>query len=153
MIELIARCIFTFTLGVLGSMLFTKLHIASGAMLGAMAAVGLANLLDLPVWFHEDWKVIIQICSGAIIGLKTQAITLQSLKDMRRPLFIMFTGVFLYNIVFGILVCQLCHLDISTAMFSVAPGGTADITIIAPDFGADPVIISITVRFIRTNFL
>lgn len=143
MTENLLRLAFTLGLGFGGCWLFVRRKVVSGAMLGALAFVGVANMAGLPVFFRADWKVWIQLLSGAMMGLKVDSIDPRQLRTLWKPLAISLGGIALYTVVMALVTARLTVLDIRTAVFCAAPGGATDLTIMSPDFGADPVPVSL----------
>ena len=136
------KFIVSILIGSIGSYLFFKLKIPSSAMLGALFAVALFNVTTNQAFFYPSLRALIQISSGTIIGSRLRRKNLQKLYLLKIPILFLLGSMLIYNFIFGLLVYSLSDLDIATSMLAIAPGGTSDLTIIAPELGGDATIIA-----------
>ena len=136
--------------GLAGGMLAKKRRLPGGALVGAMACVVLISLI-VPIerFYPTDLRVIVQVFSGAIIGLNFRREDMAILRYIFKSALIMVSMLLGLNLMFGLAIGWVTDLDPITALFAIAPGGLADMALIASDFGADPqpVIILQVFRF------
>jgi membrane AbrB-like protein len=139
----ILRFAVTLIVGAIGGWLFLKLNVPSAVLLGAMFGVAVLNIAAQQAYYYLPIRTIIQVASGTIIGSRIRKKDIEKIRELKWPVFIVISGMLLYNLVFGSLVYWWGSLDAATAMLSAAPGGTSDLTLIAPDLGANGPIIAI----------
>ncbi len=132
----------TLVVGAIGGWLFIKLHVPSAVLLGSLFAVAILNITAGQAYYYLPVRTVIQVASGAIIGSRIRRKDIERMRELKRPVLIVIFGMLLYNLVFGLLVFLWGSLDSATAMLSAAPGGTSDLTLIAPDLGANGPIIA-----------
>lgn len=128
---------------VLGGVLGLKLRLPAGAMLGAMIAVAVftvvTDLQVIPAWF----KVCAQMVSGGYIGTTMTRESLREMKKVAPAIIFLLVGMLLINLAVGGLLCLTSPLDLCTCLFSTAPGGMTDMTIISDDMGANSPVVSV----------
>ena len=128
----------TIIIGVIGGVGAKKLKFIPAAyMLGALVLVTIWNLTVGYAFFPQELRVATQIITGAYLGLSIDKGNLYSIKTLIKPISIILTLFFLNAIIFGFLTHRLFGTDLITALYSFAPGGVAEMAIIADSFGAD----------------
>ena len=135
--------LFAFVFGTLGF----RLKIPAGAMVGAVVGTVLVNLLFERAFFYADLRVAIQLVSGAMIGSRIGKKDFLSLKTIVLPTLFLLVGMVIFNLTFGILMHRMGGLDVSTALFSSAPGGMADMALISAELGAETAYVGILQMF------
>lgn len=131
--------LFIITLAVawLGSFTARKLKIPAGAMIGSMAAVIIFNVITDKGMFYSDFKLVLQVFSGAMIGGKVAKEDVIELKRIIFPAIILVVCMVILNIVFGTLIYICSDLDIATSLFATTPGGVSDMALISEELGAN----------------
>ena len=129
--------IITFLIAFAGAFICYRLKIAGGIIAGAMFFVAIFNIITGLAYFPMYAKVFAQIISGAFIGVGINRCNIIQLKQVIKPAMVLISGMFIINIVVGLLIYALSPLDLSTSLFSSVPGGVSDMTIISHDMGAD----------------
>lgn len=127
----------TVMVGMIGAYIATKLRIPAGAMIGSLFSVAIFNIITGDAVLPESYKVITQISTGAFIGAKIKKEDLMSLKTIIKPTIIMICLMFIINFLMGYFLHKNSDMDLATTLFSTAPGGLTDMTLIALDLGAD----------------
>lgn len=127
----------TMLVATLGGLLGYKLKIPAGALIGAMSAVGIYNMLGKPSYIPADVRVGVQIVAGAMIGLRMDKDTVSGLKQMVVPALIIVFGVVATSLVIGLIIAKFSHMDLTTCLFASAPGGVTEMTLAAGALGAD----------------
>lgn len=123
--------------GILGSLLFGRLRVPAGAMLGAMCTVALLNCLTDMVYYPPQVRQGIMVLSGAVIGAKVTRSSLKKIKEILGAAAISTIALVVLNFVFGALIYLVSDLDLATSIFAATPGGITDITFIAMEYGAE----------------
>lgn len=130
------RIIITLATAGIGGFIGLKLKIPAGALIGSMIAVAVFNILvgkgEIPI----NFKIVAQIVVGGMIGLNYTMDTVKEMKSLIVPAVILVVGLFLYSVILGYIIHRVSGLDLVTALFSSAPGGLADMTIISEAYGA-----------------
>ena len=129
-----------------------RLRIPAGALLGAMIAVTVFNLIFEKATMPADMKLISQIATGAYIGARISKKEVIALKHILLPAVIMTTLLIVFTISVGLVIYSTQGLSVPTALFGMAPGGIADMTLAAMDFGADVSAVAL-LQTIRLIFL
>ncbi|WP_300393007.1 AbrB family transcriptional regulator [Fusobacterium sp.] len=127
----------TILIGILGASIALKMKIPAGAMIGSLFAVAIFNIFTGNAHLPQSYKIITQISTGTFIGAKIKYEDIKGLKEIFFPAFLMVVLMALFNFLMGFFITSTTDIDITTALFATAPGGIADMSIIAYDFGAD----------------
>lgn len=130
--------IITLAVGYVGSVIARKLKVPSGAMIGSMVAVIIYNLVTEKGFYYADFKLILQVFSGALVGGKVAKEDVIALKKLVLPVIILIICMIILNIVFGTLIYLFSNLDIATSLFATSPGGASDMALIGEELGANP---------------
>ncbi len=125
-----------------GGFIGKRLRLPAGFMLGALLAAGLLKILWPAASFPADARVIAQIIAGAYIGMTVTRKSLQELRQMLLPSFVLFTGISIIALISGFAVFWLSDLALTTALLSTVPGGIVDMSMISLEFGAQPQIVA-----------
>lgn len=131
------KIIYTLVIAFIGGFIGIKLKIPAGALIGAMFAVAAYNMYTGKGDIPANFKLIAQIVVGGMIGLNFNTGTISGLKELIVPSFLLAAGLILNSIILGFVISKLTGLDMITALFSSAPGGIADMTLISDAYGAD----------------
>lgn len=128
----------TLAVGIAGGLLARKAGVPSGAMVGAMFAVIIYNLITEKAYFIPDVKTALQIMSGTMIGCRVGREDLAELKKLVKPIVLLIIAFVCMNLIFGGLMIAFTDLDVPTALFSCSPGGASDMALIGEELGANP---------------
>lgn len=129
--------VLTLLVGLIGAKIALKNKIPAGAMIGSLFAVAIFNVLTNKADLPQSYKIITQISTGTFIGAKITAQDVKGLKKIFIPSLIMVILMAFFNFGMGYFIYKTTNIDIVTALFATSPGGIADMTIIAYDFGAE----------------
>ena len=127
----------TVLIGIITGFLGFVLKIPAGAMSIAMTGTALYNIFSNNAYMPLKLRQFIQTFAGALIGAKMTINDIINLKDIAVPVIIVIVGFCLMNFILGILIYKITNFSIQTSLFSAAPGGISDMSIIAGEFGAD----------------
>ena len=133
----------TLVIAAAGMYLFTKPKVPGGAMIGSMLMVALFSIFTGRAAVFPWFKYFVQVCSGILIGSKINKETLARLKDLWKVFLVIIIMLVIETAVFGILYFKLTDFDIVSCMFSIAPGGMTDLTILSAEFGANSVVVGV----------
>jgi len=131
------------TIGAIGGVGAKKLKFIPAAyMLGALLFSATWNLTVGYAFFPTELRIATQILAGTYLGLSINKENLFSIKTLIKPISIILFLLFVNTIAMGFLIHRLFGIDLVTSMYSFAPGGIAEIAIIADSFGADAGLIT-----------
>jgi membrane AbrB-like protein len=135
--------------GWLGWRLFARLKVPAASLLGGVIAVGLARLLGaqfsyLP-WFLQ---VALQVVLGTFIGLRFKKDTWPNMKRLGLPALIVSIWMLASCFAVGQVFQRLTRVSPVTAILGSAPGGVAELTMLAIDLDADAVVVA-SLQFMR----
>ncbi len=129
--------LYTIIVAITGGLIGLKLKIPAGALIGAMIAVAAMKIGtgrgELPYTF----RIMAQIVVGGMIGLNFTRDTILGLRQLIFPAMIVVIGLTLFSVILGFILSKLTGMDLTTALFSVSPGGLTDMTLISGAYGAD----------------
>lgn len=130
--------VLTHFVGAAGGLFAKKYKIPAGAMIGAMILVVLLNtVVGEAAAYPVNLRVIVQICSGIVIGCRFTRKDLTELRIMLKPVIILVFMLFALNVFFALLISHMTSLSMITSLFACAPGGVSDLALVAVEFGAN----------------
>lgn len=137
------KILLTLLIAAAGGLTAKKLKVPAGAMTGAVIAVAAFGLLTEKSSFPVECKTYVQFFSGALVGVKITAKDVMDMRKMVLPAIVQIFSMLMLNTVFGLLMHFWGGLDIPTAFFCSAPAGMQDMALIAADYGANTLYVSI----------
>ncbi len=129
-------------------LVFLKLHIPGGMVIGAIIGTVLLNLVLGLAYMPVFCKVLAQACSGAFIACSVHKEELKGLKSYVKQAVWLIAGYALMFLIIGTVLYRFTSLDKLTSYMSVVPGGLSDVSVIAEDLGANMAVV-IILQFIR----
>lgn len=138
----------TLGLAFLGGLFLHRKRVPGGMMLGSVAVVALLNINTNLVEIPGSFRFTAQCIAGAYIGMTVKKKALGKLKSFIRPTLTLLMGLFLTNLLVGILIHLVSPLDLLTSFLSAIPGGISDTPLIAADLGADATKVTV-LQFVR----
>lgn len=133
------QLILTICVGFLGAYMGLKWKLPAGALVGSMIAVMLFNVAFDMAYMPQGLKFYTQIATGAYVGAKITRQDALNLRHIVSPALILSAVMLAFTVSVGWIICHISRLAVPTALFSCAPGGLTDMTLIAADLGADGV--------------
>ncbi len=127
----------TLLIAAVGGIIGLKLKIPAGALVGAMLAVASVKIFSGRGELPYTFRIMAQIVVGGMLGLNFSMDTIHGLKNLMFPAIIVVIGLTLFSVVLGFTLSKLTGMDLTTALFSVSPGGLTDMTLISGAYGAD----------------
>ncbi len=127
----------TSVVALLAGFLGYMLGVPAGAIMFSMIAVAAVGILFKRSYLPIRVRTLTQVFAGALIGESMTYADLISLKSVMLPAFMLLIGLMMMNLCIGLLINKISKLDLATSLFACAPGGVADMALIAQEFGAD----------------
>jgi hypothetical protein len=113
-------------------------RIPVGTMLGALLSVIVFNTLTGMADFPVQARAVSQALAGCFIGMSVTPHVVRSMRTLLKPVLLLCICMLGFGFAIGFILYATGHFDLPTALFSAAPGGVTDITLVAMDMGADP---------------
>ncbi|MGI5896239.1 MAG: AbrB family transcriptional regulator [Oscillospiraceae bacterium] len=139
----LVQLLFTLLVAVAGGLLAQKIKVPAGAMIGAMVAVAALNIATGQAYLPTEVKVAVQIIAGLFIGVGIRKKDVLALRRVIVPAVLAVVSVIALTLGMGLLLCRFTDYDLVTSLFSCAPGGLVDMTLISYDMGADTSVVSV----------
>lgn len=138
-------------LGLAGALAADWLGIPAGLLIGAMLAVACAklagiNLGKVPLLYDEGGKILL----GTAIGATFNRRVLLQLGALLPSAIVATLAMIAIGLFLGWLLAQITHLDIATGLFSLTPGGIAEMVAVAQEIGASATVVA-TLQFVRLS--
>ena len=126
-----------------------RLRIPGGMMLGAMLGVIIFNVLTGAVDFPVQARAVSQSLVGGVIAMSITREFVRSLRIFIKSAVILSICMMISGLIIGFTLYGLNLIDdLATSLFASAPGGVADMTLIAMEMGIDSSRI-VTLHIIR----
>lgn len=143
--------ILTILVAAFGSVLFYKMKIPAGALIGAIIFSAAFNIFTDLGAFPAFMKTALQAIAGAFIG---QRVTRRDLGELKQTLgagALMFCCMTVYAILVGHMLSAVTELDLATALVAAMPAGLSDTAVISADLGANSTQTTV-IHTVRTLF-
>lgn len=138
-----------FLISWLGWKLLEQLKVPAASLLGGVTAVGLARLLGVPFaylpWFLQ---LMLQAVLGIFIGLRFTKDTWPHIKNLALPAILVSVWMLASCFLVGRVFQRLTQVAPVTAILGAAPGGVAEMTMLALNLNADAVVVA-TLQLMR----
>ncbi len=109
----------------------------------SMIVAAAVNLSTGKLYMPKAVRRFTQMMSGALIGVTVTDDSLQNLRLVMLPSLFIVLGFVVINVIIALIISRSCGIDIATAMLSSSAGGATEAALVAPDFGADPAIVTV----------
>ncbi|HHV07493.1 MAG TPA: AbrB family transcriptional regulator [Firmicutes bacterium] len=138
-----------YLVGWLGWRLLARLKVPAASLLGGVVAVGMARLAGiqfahLPAFLQKGLQVVL----GTFIGLRFKKNTLPELKRLALPSLLVSVWMLTSCFAVGRIFQRLTRVTPVTAILGAAPGGIAEMTLLAFNLDADAVVVA-TLQLMR----
>lgn len=127
----------TIIIGAAMGYLFLKGKIPGGMMVGALVGAVALNITTGMAYMPYAGRLAAQITAGAFIGASIKRSDVQRMPKLVKPACILVGGMFVLNMVMGVVIHYTSGLDWMTSFFCAVPGGMSDTPIIAAEMGAN----------------
>lgn len=142
--------------GAFGGFVGNKLRLPAGTFMGSMFAVGLTQYYNLLSLERSVILIfLIQLLLGFSLGVSFSSIDKAQFKKLTQVLIIVTFGVLLMTFGIGYLLSLFTYLDLRTLFLATAPGGLAEMSIIAKSIDLNPPVVAIfhVIRLIVVLFV
>lgn len=144
------RLILTVVAALVGGLLFKKIGVSGGALIGSMVFVAFLGIGTGKAFFPPKARTIIQIFAGAYIGAQIQSSSFQTMKTIIVPLIILCIGLLIFAVLIACMLSKVSGLDIISCMLMSTPGGLSEMCLLAEEFNCDTpkVVVMHTTRMV-----
>jgi uncharacterized protein len=142
--------------GAAGAALGLATRLPSGAMLGALAAVAIFQLINQgTLELDPAWSTGAQILIGAVLGSSLDRRAIGVFRKILLPGALAVSVMLLAGLLVGLAIALVGVTDPATALFGMAPGGVAEMSAAAIALGAaGPIVVMMhTVRILAVTAL
>ncbi len=145
----------TMAVALAGGLLFMKLKVPAGALIGALFFVGLLSIMTGHMFMYKGLKVLTKTVAGLFIGMSVTPESVKKLATLIKPTFILVVVIISLCFCMGIAMYYGSGLDVVTSLFSVAPGGMQDMTLMTIDMGGDAAVVAVmqVLRLLTVYFI
>jgi len=144
----IIKFIVTIFIALIGSNIMVKLKVPAGALIGAVLAVGLFQIIIGKAYVPSVFKTISSLITGSFLGSRITKNDIRSLKKIPVSAAIMLFGMFSYNGICAYVLSRFCKMDVVTSFLATAPGGMSEMSLVAIDMNANSAMVS-SIQVIR----
>ena len=121
-----------------GSILFIRLKVPAGALVGALIVSSLLKITTGIGMMPREVKTAVQIVAGAFVGQRVRRQDLKEMYTIVKPMIVYLICVVALILGMGHLIAQTTILDLPTALLSILPGGITEISMISEELGGNP---------------
>lgn len=129
--------VITLAVAAVGGTIGAVSGVPAGALCFSMIAVAVQNVLTGTAYMPGILKKFAQICAGILIGESVTRDAVINLKYSIVPALVMIICLLGIVLLLAFILYKTSNLSFTTALFSCAPGGASDLTLIAGEFGAN----------------
>jgi len=122
--------------GLAGAGLLVLLHVPAGGIVGAVAGSALAAGVRAHPPPRFSVRVVGMVLLGCAAGVRLEAETLQTLLHLLVPLLVAVGTLLAMDVALATVLVRRYHVDPVTALLACAPGGVAEMTVLAHDLEA-----------------
>lgn len=136
-VVIMTQLIITLIVGIVGGIIALRFKVPAGAMVGSMMAVTVFSVITGHAFVPQNIKILTQIAAGAFVGTGIKRKDVVDMRLIIKPAIFMVSSMIILDLFMGYIMFRVTGLDLVTALFSTAPAGIVDMTLISDDLGAD----------------
>ncbi|MDX9915389.1 MAG: AbrB family transcriptional regulator [Sphaerochaeta sp.] len=122
----------------IGAWVLLRIKAPAAALVGSMFGVVIFFVFTgLEIAYPPSLRLVAQVLSGLIIGMRFSRRDIQTLKTMGGPTLLLLALIVVINLSFSVFMFEATEFNYMTSLFTTGLGGVSDLALIATDFGAD----------------
>lgn len=133
----VEKTLISLSLAFVFSYIGKKMGIPAGSLVFAMFGIMILNCTTKFVFVEKNIRTIGKVLAGALVGATINKNTILAIPRLILPIFLLLSGYFIVNLIYGEIISRKQIMDKRTAMFAACPAGASDMAMIAGDLGAD----------------
>lgn len=126
-----------------GGLIFKKLGVPGGVLVGAMAFTVLHNCIFGKVRYPVMVKKYQQAFTGAYIGVGITAATLSNIPHVAVGMLISIVDILIYVILMSFILRKTSKMDYGTSLLCSTPGGIGEVSMLSEELGTDTPTIAV----------
>ena len=139
----------TLAVGTVGGLLFFRLKVPGGMIVGALVAVAILNIAFEKAYLPPIARTLTQILAGGYVACTVSRDDIRRFPRLFKPYILVILSYLVLNLLCGVIIWKITpRLSLFTAFMCCVPGGMTDIPIIAADMGADVTKVA-ALQFVR----
>lgn len=139
--------IITIVVATIGGWIASKFKLPAPFMIGALIAVAVLSVSTDVAYMPSGIKSFTQSITGIFIGMRLRKKDIIELKTLIMPAIVLVVGFMIFTFLMGNILHFLYSMDYATAFLVVIPGGVVDVSLMAYDLNADPLVVSLIQTF------
>lgn len=141
--EVLMDLLITLLIASFGGFLATRFKFPGGALIGALITVSIYHMTTSQAVMPLEIRIFTQIISGIFIGSSINRSDVEELRRMIKPAAITIILLFIACISMGIIFHLTTDYSIATTLFSTAPGGLLNTTLMSYEMNANTAVVSV----------
>lgn len=139
-----------FLVSTCGGLLFKKLGVPGGTLVGALVFTVIFTCLFGKTEYPVPLRKYQQILSGAYIGTSITWATISGIPSMAFAVVVILVDIMVYVLLMSFILGRISDMDYGTRMLCSTPGGIGEASILSEELGMDTAVVAImnTVRMI-----
>ena len=139
--------IITIVVAVIGGLIASRFKMPAPFMIGALIAVAILSVTTDIAYMPSGIKSFTQSITGIFIGMRLRKKDISELKTLVLPAIVLILGFLSFTFLMGNILHYFYAMDYATAFLVVIPGGVVDVSLMAYDLNADPLVVSLIQTF------
>ena len=115
-LPVVAKLTVTLCVGIACGLLFKRMRVPAGYMVGAFVAVAAFNCAASGAWVPDGTRTAVQIVAGAFVGCSIERSDLARLKKIGGPVAVMLAACLVLMLAAGACIAAASSLDLRTAL-------------------------------------
>lgn len=148
MSDAVIAVVVTLLASALVGMLFRRIGIPGGMMLGGIVGAACLKLLTNMAYVPPVTRFLAQSIAGGFLGASLERSDIRKMPRLLPVLLVVLSGIFVSDLLIGILTVRFSPIDPMTALMSGVAGGMNDIPLIADEMGAEASVVAV-LQFVR----
>ena len=138
----LGNLVLTLVVGLMAGGVGKVLAVPGGTIAFSMAGCVIFNITTDRGYMPLNLRRFIQMFAGALIGCTVGRTQIVQMLELRLVVVIAVTSFILLDLIAAAVIHRTCRMDIITVLFSCAPGGLTDMSLIAEEMGANSLTVA-----------
>lgn len=132
----------------IGSVIFVRLHISGGWIIGAMIVSAIYCATGHSYVFPKWMRNSLQVLTGVFTGMKMTRDVIRMLPVLGVPILCVMVCIVIFAVGIGTILYKISDMDHTTCMLASTPGGMSEMALLSDELGADTVKMA-TIQTVR----
>lgn len=126
-----------------GGLLFRKLGVPGGTLVGAMIFTVVFNCIRGKTPYPVIVKKYQQVITGAYIGVGITAATLSMIPSVAVGMLLSIVDIMVYVLLMSLILRKTARMDYGTSLLCSTPGGIGEVSILSEELGTDTATVAV----------